>query len=353
MNTEENNLEPNYPTNLNSSETQSPQSLPNYQQIPSESEKIVQQRMESLSGSFSKDVKTIDSIWEIISFLSWILYIGSKWDNFAFYFQYHSKYYPLIYDKTLFECFTLIVSLIGFLIYIKNIIYAKKETNLYKALFDEHSRYHVAPLILYATLKIVSESFREGLSPSIVLNNYLNDDKDKDDGYDAFSPKAFYSFVMILNLLILGSIIFVYNKTTMNCEWYTILTIKKGIYSILIMESWYGFFETILFLRYYDSREDEEKLSSLYKVGGIIFSLIVGMGAFVFAFFKKDIMILIVNFFIYLGMSISFFGNSGPDEDELELINGNADGIIEVIMLTLNAGLIVFLLIRFREKLLE
>ena len=64
-------------------------------------------------------------------------------------------------------------------------------------------------------------------------------------------------------------------------------------------------------------------------------------------------MILFVNFFIYLGMTIRFFGGEDPNEQEKDIINGNADGIIEVIMLVLNVVSIAFMIIIFKEKLVE
>ena len=351
INTEENSLEPNYPINIGVSESSIPQNSPNYQESPSETEKIVRQRIDTLSRSFTKDVKGIDTIWEIFSFLSWFLFIGAKWDNFIFYHNYQNYYHPLLFNKNLLEFFTLIISLLGFLIYIKNIIYSKKES-LYRGLFDDISRYHFVPFILYASLKIAHESFRRGLQ-TIQISRIISVSPSPNDGYDAFSIKAFYSFIMIFNILILASIIYVYYNTTMKCEWYITLTIKKGIYSILIMESWFGIFETIFFLRYYDCRNDAEKLLDLYKTGGIIFILFLGIGALAFAFFNKDIMILFVNFFIYLGMTIRFFGGEDPNEQEKDIINGNADGIIEVIMLVLNVVSIAFMIIIFKEKLVE
>lgn len=342
MNMEENDIEPNYQNKLKAQDNSVPQNLSN------ETQEIVKKRMESLSGSFSGNVKSIESNWEVFSFICWFLYMGAKWDYYVFYINNQKNYRPLVFDKTLLETFTLIISVLGFLIYVINIIYNRKES-LYRGLFGEYSRYHFVPLIFYSSLKIVKESYEGGL-----ITNPIGEEYKLPSGIsDAFSLRAFYSFVLIFNILILVSIILIYFNSRMKCEWYIMITIKKGVYSILIMESWYGFFESIFFLRYYDSSDNSDNLLNLYKVGGTIFILFIGIGAFIFAFFKKDIMILFVNFFIYLGMIMFFFGSYGPKDEEKELIYGNAEGIIEIVMLCLNILLIIMMIIRFKEELFE
>ena len=160
-------------------------------------------------------------------------------------------------------------------------------------------------------------------------------------------------------------------KTEMNCDWYAILTIKKGAFSALIMEVWILIFESIFRLRYIDAAnygedissltpEDMEDIlngsypmSSLYKTGGVMFSLIIGIGAFLFGFVFKDIIILFLNFIIYLGMILCFYGNQAYGEELKKLLNGDADGIIQIIIAVIDLVLILFMILFYKEKLIQ
>ena len=72
-----------------------------------------------------------------------------------------------------------------------------------------------------------------------------------------------------------------------------------------------------------------------------------------FSFIFKDLIAAVTNLLIYIGMVSSFFGINGKDELQREFSGGVADGVIEIVMMVLNLGLIVLLISKFSNYLNE
>lgn len=294
--------------------------------------------------------KTPD-MYETLSFLAWFLFISCKLNYFVKKMKLNSKslyYRPLLYNDIFMELITIIISSLGFFIYVKKIIY-NKDQKLYKSLFTDLSKYHFVPLLLYSTLKIIFESF--GAYPPIQKISRFT--PREDDGYDAFDLRAYYTFMLLFSIFTLSSFIFLYIKTKMNCDWYINMTFKKGIYSIIIFESCFTFFESIFGLRYKDALDDENSIYNLYKTGGIFFYILIACFAITFSFYFKDLIILILNTILYLGLAIHFFGTKGPDDDDKEILNGSADGILAILIAIASLALIPFMIIKYKEQLIE
>jgi hypothetical protein len=60
----------------------------------------------------------------------------------------------------------------------------------------------------------------------------------------------------------------------------------------------------------------------------------------------KDIFIAGMNFLIYLGLIIYFFG---INKDARKEMNGEAEGVIEIIMAIFSATLIAFLIFKYKN----
>ena len=292
--------------------------------------------------------------WHIISILSWILLLFTAWNSYnqnsAFWDSFHSKYYSYIYlssflmNMPLLKIFVLIISLCGFVVYIIFTTY-KKNLNLYNDMLSSWSKFHFIPLLFISALFILGSNIR----------NYDDDI----DGYKYI--KMLLIFDIIFTIIALISLIIIYIKTTLNCDWYIVMAIKKGTYSTFIVLLWYNFFYTIICLRTVDCITDNLKdtdsdytnnLISLYKVTGILFPILFALGVFIFSLLFKDLMALFVNFLIFIGMVISFF-NADDFIKVLrkENLNGEADGIIDIIFMSLTLGLIAFIAIRCSHKL--
>ena len=291
--------------------------------------------------------------WHIISILSWILLLFTAWNSYnqnsAFWDSFHSKYYSYIYlssflmNMPLLKIFVLIISLCGFVVYIIFTTY-KKNLNLYNDMLSSWSKFHFIPLLFISALFILGSN----------IGSY--------DGIDGYKYiKMLLIFDIIFTIIALISLIIIYIKTTLNCDWYIVMAIKKGTYSTFIVLLWYNFFYTIICLRTVDCITDNLKdtdseytnnLISLYKVTGILFPILFALGVFIFSLLFKDLMALFVNFLIFIGMVISFF-NADDFIKVLrkENLNGEADGIIDIIFMSLTLGLIAFIAIRCSHKL--
>lgn len=152
MNTDENDLQQNYQNNYSVPEYNIPQGdinnqgmnqqpyIPpqnyNYNNISNYSENNnISQNTSQISSNNVKNTSN-PMIWEIISFLSWLLFISAKWDNYVKSSSIEIiLYYPVLYNRSMVQLFTLIISALGFLIYLKYIIYSK-DNNLYQGLLE-------------------------------------------------------------------------------------------------------------------------------------------------------------------------------------------------------------------------
>ena len=271
---------------------------------------------------------------EILSCLSWFLYISAKWDNYMN-APIDVDYTPLKYNKYFIEFITLIISVLGFLIYLKNIIYTRDE-KLYQGLFGDQSKFHIIPLIAYSVISmILNQSANTVLAP-------------KQEG--SYDPKALNTFYMIFSIISLASIIFVYIKTEMDCEWYVVMTIKKGIYSFIIVESVYHFLESIFALRLHNI-DDLGDYESLQKTGGVFFVILQSAIVAAFALFYKNIIMVILNFLMYFTILLNAYTSRKIKKEESMF--GDAVAVIDIIMLIANFVIMIIMVVRFKEELLE
>ena len=361
LNTDENILQQNYQYNMQNNNIYSvPPNPPQYSQpkgtkiYQPPNNQMVQQMIQSQvviqnqqNNVVNKVQRVVDyTPLEIISFLSWFLFMSAKWDFYKKVDDLIERVYkPILYNRSFIEMINLIISIIGFLVYVKNIIY-KRNNNLYISLFGQYTKLHCIPLFLYAGINIVLDS-------DIIEYLKLNESSSSyNTPSDKFEPLALFSFYLIFSLLCLLSIIFIYYSTDMNCEWYIVVAIKKGVYSMLIVECLYHFLESIFYLRAVDLansdylQRDSEK--SLYRGGGIAFSLIQGIIIMILSLYFKDITMPILNFLMYYGMVFNFYNKSEDDS-----YKGDAVVVIEIIMTVVHFFLIVFMLAKYKEKLIE
>ena len=161
----------------------------------------------------------------------------------------------------------------------------------------EFSKYHFVPLLIISALNILTMNAK----------NFGT--------YDFKYNKTILIFYIIFIIFGLISLIFLYTKIEFN-EWYNVMIIKKGLFSIFIVLLFYLFLYTIICLRVYDvviknyndySDSRRKKIKSFYKGIGISFSLIFGIGVYIFSILFKDIMASFMAFLIYLGLVLNFF----------------------------------------------
>ena len=293
-------------------------------------------------------------IWYIISIISWSLLIITIWTSYYDHFFIWSifqttfsellenSYFPIQVYLPWLEVYVFLISILGFGIYIV-FTTCKKNQILYGAMLGKWSKFHFVPLLLIASIYIIA--YNNIYSEDITEEHYIK------------HLRKLLIFDLIFTILGLGSLIFIYIITKLNTEWYIVLTIKKGIYSVFIILLWYNFLFIIVSLQFInylldnDNPDAFDDCRKFLKVIGIIFSILFGLGSLAFSIAFQDLVAAFTNFLMYLGMVQAFF-NKNEEQKEImkEYFNETADGVLDIIAMILSLGCIVFLLIRCKEK---
>ena len=318
--------------------------------------------MQATDGQHNSNYQKLDdsdsSSWYILSIISWILfgiimwvsfYNGTYiWDPYQNLFNDISDYYgylPIEINKSLPYIYTyfFLISIIGLAVYLI-FTTCKKNQSLYDGMLGNISKFHIIPLLLIAALYIIS------INGSDIRRSGFDSD---DNYYKSF--RTLIIFDLIFTIIALICLIVVYITTELNCEWYIVLAIKKGVYSSFIILLLYNFFHIIVYFRLInydldDAKWDDER--KFLKGIGIAFSILFGILSLVFSFLFKDIMAAFTTFLLYMGMVITFFNRDDEQKSERkEDFNGFADGILDIIFMILSLVCIAFLILRCRERL--
>lgn len=314
MNTEENNLYiPPSDNNLAKEESKQNSNISS-PYIPSNS------NINMNTGNSSNTSNKVDtnSIWYDLSILSWFLFLCTAWNLFKESSSISSDlllerpYKPLYADLSLAIAITSAISTLGFILYFRKTTF-NKAPNILNGMLGDISKYHFIPLLLVSFLFI---SLTNG------------------------GRKESFVFSLIFSILSYVSSIYIYFNTDFSADWYEIITIKKGTFSCLIALSWYTFFFSFASLGLYK----EDPFSNFLKGCGIAFSLLIGIGNLGVCFFFKDLFIGIINLILYIEMAKFFYLGQ-------EYHQRKADGIIDIIMIVLNSGVIFYLFFKERESL--
>ena len=290
-------------------------------------------------------------IWHIISLMSWIIFIltiwfsynesyfiwsllGSKINNGIYNYQIY--YMPIQMNMSWLNIFIFLISVIGSGLYF---FYTtiKMNQNLYNGMLSNWSKFHFIPLLFISALYIITE------------HNFYSNSNYK-------HIRTLLIFDLIFTLLGLVGLILIYLKMDLQCEWYFVFAIKKGVFSTFIVLLWYNFFNVIIYLKsvnyIINDDLDTDSFYNFYMGTGISFSIIIGIGSLAFSFFFRDIMAAFVNFLIYVGFILYFFTKGKNEIEEIkEDFNGYADGIIDIIMMAISFSFIPFLIIFYKKAL--
>ena len=299
---------------------------------------IVQQQQPSTSFTIF--------FFKFFSVISWVMLIVTSleayFQNSLFYIlyrTYRSKsidvqfigisklYLPITIDTSMLQSFFLIILFFGFFNFAYYGLY-KGDNSLIDPLFTNITKYHFVPLLLVSFIN---------------MNMQINNEMEEMEGEIITD--------LVFTFIALGLLGYIYIKTNLEHKnWFFILTIKKGLFSFLIVILWYNLFYASLLIGCLNC---EEEILKFLKGAGIAFSILIGFGAMLFSFIFKDLIAAVTNLLIYIGMVSSFFGINGKDELQREFSGGVADGVIEIVMMVLNLGLIVLLISKFSNYLNE
>ena len=299
---------------------------------------IVQQQQPSTSFTIF--------FFKFFSVISWVILIVTSLEAYfqnslfyIFYRTYRSKsidvqligisklYLPITIDTSMLQSFFLIILFFGFFNFAYYGLY-KGDNSLIDPLFTNITKYHFVPLLLVSFIN---------------MNMQINNEMEEMEGEIITD--------LVFTFIALGLLGYIYIKTNLEHKnWFFILTIKKGLFSFLIVILWYNLFYASLLIGCLNC---EEEILKFLKGAGIAFSILIGFGAMLFSFIFKDLIAAVTNLLIYIGMVSSFFGINGKDELQREFSGGVADGLIEIVMMVLNLGLIVLLISKFSNYLNE
>ena len=317
--------------------------------------------MEKLNLNFSGGENVIKSICWILSVLSWLLFIVTGWislrwldyDGTAIIWNikkmYNSgkNYYPVQMQVSLIYIvfiLTMIIALAGFILYMMKST-CKKDDAVFGGMIGPWSKFHFFPLLCVSALFIIGECYDNFMQRDNIFQYYYN----FQSYYEKFvqKNKDMYISGLIFTIIGLGSLIFIYIMTDLNTDWYILLTLKKGTYSCLITLMWYHFCYLIYPIRTIDNLNDNW---NWMKGCGISFSIIFGIGALVFAFIFKDLVIAGMTTIIYVGLTAYYLT---LDKKTREEANKNGDGSVDIVMMVLSLALIVFLIIKHKDDCLK
>jgi len=273
-------------------------------------------------------------VWKFFSVISWLLLIFTSLEAYfhetMFYSMYNSNgslYLPLSVKLGGIQSFYLILLFLAFYHFAYLGLY-KGDESITNPLLDRITKFHFIPLFLISFINIINQARKNGV------------------GITAFEKELIAD--LVFNLIALVFLIIIYAKTVLEHNWYIVLTIKKGLFSCLIILLWHNFFYLIVLVGYaVQYNRMSSNILTFLKGSGIAGSLIVGIGGCIFSFVNKDLIAAATNFLLYVGMVNSFFGTTGKSKKMKIYTAGVADGVIEIIFMLFNFATVMILIFKF------
>ena len=299
--------------------------------------------------------------YKIYSIISWILLIYSSWMDLIdlnppyslfiilLYGRGNNDYdsrrirkvpgmYPIDIEIKTVHMFITILIIIGFINFLMLVI-LKKDKKLENAMFGRITKYHFIPLL-----------FTSGI---FFLMEYIIsiDEKVKNDNID-MSKKVIIT-IFIFTVFALSSLFYIYINTKIKNNHIILLTIKKGVYSSLIVLLLHTFFNCIIIFRYIYILENSNSnrsndLKNLVTTGDKIISSLFGILVISFSFIFKDIVAMFVSFLMFVGITISKY-----PAIKNESVNYIVEFIIDAFFMTFSFfALFAFSIQRIDKKIL-
>ena len=344
--------------------------------------------MENINDSDNENLVSLDGqkgqsneTWYAFSILSWFLLLCAEFDTYTYEYPFKSAnnivntfigkveeieiihflflHCPMITSKIFILCFTLF----GFIIYLIFTTY-KKDENLFKSMISILTRFHFISFLLI----IIAFTFSQNLTSEI------------------FNNKNPLIISLAFSFLGFASLVFIYFKTNLPCEWYIVFSIKKGCFSSLITYSWFLIFYNIIKLCLTGSNFINGKLYNfdivnylkVFKIAINVCISINGLGCLIYSLIFTDIVMLFTNVLIYIDLMIFVFSKFKFSVDNLlidsidkvrDYIDKNKNSYIEIeqsikeirisfgtvssILMALFVAEMIFIIIRFKQKLFK
>ena len=203
--------------------------------------------------------------------------------------------------------------------------FIKKDQAVLDGMLGKYSKFHFIPLLFGFVMSLLGELLK--------IDEDFNGDKIAYAG-------------LVISLVGLACMIFVYIFTNINSnEWWVSYVLNKGTFSCLIILFWYNFCYDIYLVRQHSNAPGKTDID-WYKGINLAFSIIFGIGSIAFSYVFKDIIICLINIYIYNDLAKS---NIKPISEEpkegLKNVNYLADGAIDYLILICSFLLLIHIVV--------
>ena len=214
-------------------------------------------------------------------------------------------------------------------------IFIKKDQIIIDGMFGKYSKFHFIPLLFAFAMSMLGE----------FLNLEISD-------IDNLNHKEIVYTGLVISILGLGSMIFIYINTYINCnEWWVNFALNKGTFSCLIILFWYNILYNFFFVGYCNKPDLSENGIEKIKNINLATSILLGIGSIAFSYIFKDIIVCLINIFIYKDLADK---NLSLDSVEtIKDVNYFADGAIDMIILISSFILLIYLIVEKVKYIIE
>ena len=202
--------------------------------------------------------------------------------------------------------------------------FIKKDQAVLDGMLGKYSKFHFIPLLFGFVMSLLGELLK------------------KDD----FNGDKIAYAGLVISLVGLACMIFVYIFTNINSnEWWVSYVLNKGTFSCLIILFWYNFCYDIYLVRH--SNAPVKTDNDWSKGINLAFSIIFGIGSIAFSYVFKDIIICLINIYIYNDLAPQQFLSEIDEDDKegLKKVNYLADGAIDYLILLCSFLLLIHIVV--------
>jgi len=308
-------------------------------------------------------------VYKTFSAISWILLMFTSWEAFV---EKNSTYmllkiinegrtdnynrrdyiaftFPLNIKLSIFQAFITVLIIFGFFNYI---IYTmiKANQNLDNAFFGRISKFHFIPLLLVSIIFLLMKNVNMITREEKYYNYSIHYEYNKDQ---INMTRILVIVIFAFTILAFISLFIIYIKTDISCNYILHISIKKGVYSSLLVLLFHNIFNCIIAFKFISDLGDTKKIYEFFQLSRKIFCPYLGILIIIFAFIFNDVIALFSNLLMYIGMLTSVKVNIKGIEDK------NDEGIDQeiitdaIIVLASFIGLFFFSCNRYEKRLLN
>ena len=224
----------------------------------------------------------------------------------------------------------------------------QKDEQVFEGMMGTVSRYNFIPFICASCLFIIGLTIDIG-GFGVEVDSFSEMKKQINKYLTKFAFNLTFSILGLLTL------VFIKFQTKIEQPIYIVYSINEGIYSCLIALFTYSLFYSSIYTGFFNkmktacdkafsdpikAEEIIEDLPDFIKGCGIAFSLMIGLINICVGVFLKDVLIPLMNFIIYLGLTIYFFSIKKEIKKEGDI--SNAEGAFDIIMMVLSSVAVAF-----------